>query len=318
MVETMAGIMLVLLSSVLNTAYAADEKALRAERYEAQKQRQQQKNERQNKIRESFANFRNFARELNLEYKEKSRSLEMEYRLQRVELKAQRDMKIADAEANMQQQLSQLFINPQTRDNREAIDKLRADMKIHADKVFEIKKQAAEIEHREFIDNENRKHKLLSERDQKALDKARALGLLDKHSPILARPIGGKLTRQEEQWNEKEKIEVEKLYKSNQRQLAEFIYGVKLREWEIANKQSDFKLEWDKKSELHDLNQEQALYNMLLLNPAGYSEGGQKEISEKMTDMSKRSRMINIKYKKINDQNRIKRSEERRKIRNLE
>ncbi len=317
MLKIIMGTLLVLLSSVNSiNIYAADEKALRAERYEAQKQRQQQKNERQSKNRESFAQFRRFTNELKLEYKEKSRSLETQYRLHKVELKAQRDMKIAEAEADMQQQINQLFINPQNSDNKEAAKKLRTEMKAHADKVFAIKKQAAEIEHKEFINNETSKHKSLSERDKIALDKAKALGLMDKYSPILATPIGGSLSRQEEQWNEKEKIEVEKLYKSNQRQLAEFIHGAKIREWEIANKNEDFKLKWDKKSELNELNQEQAFYNMLLVNPAGHSQASRKEISENIADMRKRNRMINIKYKKINDQNRIKRNEERRKMRN--
>jgi hypothetical protein len=214
----------------------------------------------------------------------------------------------------MQQSISQLMLDPNKAGKKESVEKLRADMKVYADKVYEIKKQAAQDEHNEAMENENNKHKRMSERDQKAMDKAKALGLLKKHTPILAQPIGGELTRQEERWNEREKIEVEKLYKSNQRQLAEFTNGAKLREWEMGNKREDFKLKWQKKNELHAINSEQSFFNSMFFTPDGNSPAKQQDMSKRMADISKRNRMINIKYKKISDQSRIKRSEERRKI----
>jgi hypothetical protein len=222
-------------------------------------------------------------------------------------------MKIAEAEAEMQQNISQLYLNPRSADSKEAIEKLKADMQAHQDKVFEIKKQAAQDEHNEYINNEINKNKLMSERDQKALEKAKALGLLIKHQPILAQPIGGGLTKQEERWNEREKQAVDKLYSSNQRQLREFSNGAKLREWEIENKREDFKLAWQKKSEIHALKNEQAFYSSLFAT-GGNMQASQQDMAAKMAEISKQNRMIEIKYRKINNQNRIKRNEQRRKI----
>jgi hypothetical protein len=307
------GLLALMIGMPYSAVFAKDDKALRAERYEAQKQRQQQVNERNRQNRDAIAEFRNFTRDLNQEYKERMRNMDTDYRIQKVDLKAQRDMKIADAEAEMQQSISQLYLNPKSADNKEAMEKLKVDMQAHQDKVFEIKKQAALDEHNEYINSENDKHKIMSERDQKALDKAKALGLLTKRQPILAQPIGGGLTKQEERWNEREKKEVDKLYSSNQRQLSEFTNGAKLREWEIANKREDFKLKWQKESELHALKNEQAFYSSIFAT-GGNMQANQQDIAAKMAEMSKQNRMIDIKYRKINDQNRIKRSEQRRKI----
>ena len=310
-----ASSLMVLLGMSNINAFAADDKALRAERHEAQMQRQQQKNERNRQNQRAVSEFRSYVRELKKEYQEIVRDLDTAYRLQKVDLKAQRDMKIAEAEANMQQSVSQLMFDPKKVGEEEAIKKFRADMKAHMDKVYEIKKQAAVDEHKEAMENENNKHKRMGERDQKALDKAEALGLKKKHSPILANPIGGALTRQEQHWNEREKAEVEKLYQGNRRQLAKFSTGAKLREWEMNNKREDFKLYWQQQDELHAINSEQAFYSSMFLSPDANSPARQQDMAKTMADISRQNRMIKIKYKKISDQNRIKRNEERRKIR---
>lgn len=308
------GLLMLMIGIPYSTVFAQDDKALRAERYEAQKQRQQQVNERNRQNRDAIAEFRNFTRDLNQENKERIRNLDTEFSMQKVDLKAQRDMKIAEAEAEMQQSISQLYLNPRSADSNEAVEKLKADMKAYQDKVFEIKKQAAQDEHNEYINNEINKHKLMTEHDQKALDNAKTLGLLTKHQPVLAQPIGGGLTQQEERWNEREKRKIDKLYSSNQRQLSEFSNGAKLREWEIENKREDFKLKWQKQSELHALNSEQSFYSSILVAPSGNMQANQQDLAVKMADISKQNRMINIEYQKISDQNRIKRSEQRRKI----
>ena len=174
------GLLMLMIGMPYSMVFAKDDKALRAERHEAQKQRQQQRNERNRKNSDALAEFRDYARDLKQEYREKARDMDTEYRLRKVDLKAQRDMKIAEAEAEMHQNINQLYLNPQAMDNKEATEKLKADMQAHADKVFAIKKQAAEDENNEFLDNETGKHKVLSERDQKALDKAKALGLMTR------------------------------------------------------------------------------------------------------------------------------------------
>jgi len=307
--------LMLLLSSMTNT-YAMDEKALRAERNKAQKQRQVEVNQRNRSNHESFAQFRTFIRELNKEVKEKTRELDTQYRIQKIELKGQRDMKMVEAETNMQKKISELLLN-QGAENKVSAAQFKAQIKTHADEVFNIKKQAANEEQKEYIDNETAKHKLLTKRDKKALEKAKELGLLDKKTRILAEPIGGSLTKREEQWNEREKKEVEKIHANNKRQLVEFNKGEEIREWEINNKHEDFNLKWEKETELHALNQEQVFYNALMFQPTEKGQSRQKEMSEKIAEISKRNRMINIKYKTIKNQNRVKRSEQRRKIRGM-
>ncbi len=307
------GLLLLMMSLPYSTAFAKDDRALRAERNEAQKKRQQQVNERNKKNHAAMADFRDFTRDLNQEYQEKTRGMDTDYRMQKIELKAQRDMKIAEAESEMHQNISQLYLNPQSMDNLKAMEKFKVDMKSHQDKVFAIKKQAATDEHNEYIGVEKNKHKVMSERDQQALDKAKALGLLTKQQPILAKPIGGALTSQEERWNKREQKEVERMYSNNQRQLREYTKGAKLREWEINNKREDFKLKWQKKSEIHALQNEQAYYNSFIA-AGGNMRLKQQELSAKMAEISKQNRMVNIKYSKIDKQNRLKRNTERRKM----
>lgn len=304
--------------AVSTAAGAADDKAIKAERSEAQKQRQQQKNERNKQNQAALSEFRAYARELKKEYQEKVRDLDTEYRLQRVGLKAERDGKIADVEAEMQQNISQLYLNPQQGDSQASIEKLKQDMKQHADKVFEIKKQAALDEHEEEMANELRKHEAMTERDEKARAKAESLGLLTKPKPILAKAIGGTLTDQEQRWNEREQKEVERLYESNKRQFGEFGYGAELREFDMKNKREDFKLHWQKKSELHANNSEQTYLNPLFAGAAADSgadaQARQQEMMKQMSEISKKNRHTNIKYSKIDAENRIKRGDARRKI----
>jgi len=295
---------------------AADDKALQAERREAQKQRQQQKNERAKLNREALQDFREFANEIRKEYTERARDLDTEYRLQKEELEAKRQIKIAEVDAELQKNTTRLFLNPASGEQA-SVEKLKADMKAYRDKAFVIKQQAALEEHEEFIRNEMRKHELLSERDDRALAKARELGLLDKPKPILAKPIGGELTRDEERWNEREHKDVQRMFDSNQRYVAEFKQGQALREWEIENKREDFRLKTEKARELHALNSEQSWINSLMFSPQGAGQTDaerQREFTNKLAEISRKTQEINIKYNKLKKQNNIRRGEERRKI----
>jgi hypothetical protein len=296
------------------TSFGADDKTVRAERQKAQKLRQQQKNDRNSEIRDASNSFREFARDLKMEYREKARDLDTEFRLQQVDMNAERDAKIAETEVELRQKISQLMLNPNQSSDEAAVEQLKADMKTYSDQIFEIQKQAAMEKHREYIDNELKKHQLLSERDEAALAMASDLGLRSQYEPILATPIGDGLTKQEKSWNEREKKEVVKLFKSNQRLLGEFLYGKELRQWEIEKKREDFNLKWQKKSELQALNLEQTFYSSALMQSSQGADFDQAAFNKRMTELQKQNQLINIKYKKIHDKNRIIRSEERRKM----
>lgn len=297
-----------------STLFAADDKTIRAERQKAQKLRQQQKNDRNSEIRDASNSFRDFARDLKMEYQEKARDLDTEFKLQQVDMNAERDAKIAETEIELRQKINQLMLNPNQSSDEAAVEQLKTDMKTYSDQIFEIKKQAAMEKHREFIDNELKKHQLLDERDEAALAMASDLGLRSQYEPILATPIGDGLTKQEKSWNEREKKEVERLFKSNRRLLGEFLYGKELRQWEIENKREDFDLKWQKKSELQALNLEQTFFSSALMQSSQGAEFDQAAFNKRMTELQKQKQLIDIKYKKIHDKNRIKRSEERRKM----
>ena len=309
-------VMMISLAAVLpiGTSVAVDDKSVKAERQEAQKFRQQQKNERNREIRDASQSFREFTRDLKKEYQESARDLDIDFKLRQVDMRAERNAKIAETEVEMQQKITQLFLNPGESNDAAAPDQLKADMKSYSDQLFEIKKQAAIDEHSENLKNQLEKHRLMDERDAAALDMASDLGLRGKYEPILAKPIGDGLTKQEEDWNAREKKEVEKLFNRNQRLLGEFLYGKKLRGWELDNKRADFDLGWQKKSELHTLNLEQSYYNSLFMQSSTDGEFDQKAFNERMSEIQKQNRLINIKYKKIRDKNRIKRTEQRRGI----
>lgn len=308
-------VMMLSLAAVLpiGTSIAVDDKSVKTERREAQKLRQQQKNERNREIQDASRLFREFTRDLKKEYQESARDLDVNFKLQQVDMRAERNAKIAEREAEMQQKITQLFLNS-AESSDAALDQLKADMKSYSDQLFEIKKQAAIEEHGEYTKNELEKHRLMDERDETALDKAGDLGLRGNYEPILAKPIGDGLTKQEENWNARENKEVEKLFKSNQRLLGEFLYGKKLRAWELDNKRADFELEWQKKSELNTLNLEQSYFNSLFMQSSADGEFDQKAFNERMSEFQKQNRLINIKYKKIRDKNRILRTEQRREI----
>lgn len=300
-----------------SSVFSAEDKAINLQRRDDQRQRQLEKNERNTNNNDALRAFRDYAKPLKKEYQQKSRDLDTEFKLLKVEMKAEHDSRIAIVEAEFQQSLTQLMMNPPTNDSQATVEKYRTDMKTYSDKVFAIKKQAATEEHEELIKHETNKQKLMSERDKLALDKAQELGLQKKFTPILAKPIGDGLTSSEKRWNDREIIEVDKLYNSNQRQLGEFVYGAKLREWSIENKREDFALKWKKLSELHELNGDQTYFNVLYATPSGDQQADAQAVAKRMSELSKQTRLINIKYKKINDQNRIRRQEQKKKIMGL-
>lgn len=299
---------------ILNPAVASDDKALQEQRREAQKQRQTEKNDRNKQIREATKTYREYSRDLKKDYQEQLRDLDTQFRLQQVDLRTERSAQISAAEADMQQKVMQLMTNPESQNTEAAMTKLRDEMKSHADRVFEIKRQAAQQEQTEIIANERSKHQLMTELDQLLLDEAKSLGLTEKYPPILATAIGDKLTTQEERWNEREMKDVERLFQTNQRLFREIRYRTPLHEWEIANKQEDFELEWQKRAELHALNSENSFYNLMFTQTASGGEIDQQELTRRATELSQRIQEVNRKHQNTLAKNRILRAEEKRKI----
>ncbi len=302
------------LASFANPAPAAESKELRKQRQDAQKERQAQKNERNSEINEATTAFREFTRELKVDYQEQTRELDTDFELRRVELKADHDARIAGAEAEYQKKLSSLFMKPGGEFDQQAMERMQAEGKAFADEQFALNRQSAEEFHRERIANQERKNALLTEADQMALDEASSLELTGQYPPILATPMGDGLTKQEQRWNKQEKKEVAKLEKRNRNTLSAFRNGGKLRKWEIENLNEDFKLTWDEKAELHALDSQQLIYNAMFMGAAQGGTVDQQDFMAKLAEINEQKKLINIEYRKIRDQNRIKRRKEKKAI----
>ena len=150
--------------------------------------------------------------------------------------------------------------------------------------------------------------------DHKALDEAANLGLTGAYQPILATPIGGELTAQEERWNEREKKAVMKHEEQNRKLLAEFRNGAKLRQWEIDNLDEDFRMTWEEKDKVHALDVEQKVVNSMLTGAGQGDQIDQQQWMKQIQELGAEKRRINTEYRKIRDKNRIKRREQRKAI----
>jgi len=301
--------------SLVATAATTDEAGeLKARQQAAHKERLQQKQERKLAITEAQKTFREFTRELKLDYQQQLQDVETEWQLKQVEFNADHASHIASAEADYKKKLSALVMNPSNTLDEQTLARLQEQNKAYADELFGLRKLAAEELQRELIAIEKRKNALLKERDQIALEKASALGLTDKYTPILATPIGDSLTAREEKWNEKEISNVTRIMEQNQKYLSEYKTGEALRKWELDNVREDFRLTWEQNAEEHALDSENLLYNSFLVQGSQGAEFDQQQFMDKMAEFEKQKQLIKIKYQKIRDQNRIKRSAQRKKI----
>lgn len=296
-------------------APADNDKELRTQRREAQKERQQIRKARTEEVREARRTFQSFLQDLNQEYQQKLRDLDTEYELTRVELEADRDAKIAAATAEHQKKTSNLLMQPGIQYDDAAIEELHDEWKTHSKALFALRREFAERRHEEELGNERRKHELLLERDREALEEASRLGLTKDYEPILATPIGDALTDKEERWNEKQREEVAKLREQNLRLISDIQTGARLREWEMENLRQDFEMTWRKKSELQELEDGQVFYNALLMREQQDGEIDRQSFMSHIAELTKERELIRIKYEKIEKQNQIKRREERREIR---
>lgn len=291
---------------------AADSKELQNQRRAAQKERQARKNDRSKALSDATRTFRDYVLELNLDYRDRVKALATDFELQRVALKADHDARVAGAEAEYQKKLSSLFMRPGSALDEETIEGLRAEGKAFADQMFALRKQGAEELHRARVENEMRKNALWSERDNLAMDQGATLGLTDSYEPILATPIGGDLTDQEERWNEREKKEVAKLMERNRQILREYRNGRALREWELGNLNQDFERTWNEQEELHALDADQIMYNALLMQAAQDGQVNQQKLMARMAEINEQKKLIAIKYRKERDEARIRRREEKK------
>lgn len=301
---------------ILQPAYAttADEKALYQQRLEAQRERQKRVNERNREINEATRDFRSLTQELKTEYREKLKSLDTELELRKVDIKAEHATRITTVESEYQASIMDAYMGTGGENASRTPEQLGEETKAHAEKVYALKKRYAEELHAETVAHEKRKDELLTEMDQKALDEARSLGLMDSIAPILATPIGGELTPQEQRWNDREKKEVVKLEERNRKTISELRNGAKLRQWEIDNLDEDFKLTWQEKAEIHALDAEQTIVNSMM---TGSGQGGQVDAQQamaKIREIGEKQQKIKIEYRKQRDKNRIERREKRKQI----
>ena len=132
------------------------------------------------------------------------------------------------------------------------------------------------------------------------------------YAPILARPIGGELTRQEEQWNQREEQEVAKIAERNAKLLATYRNGQRLRDWERANAEEDFRLQWEEDAERQAITAQHSVYGMLLQPAQGEAAG--QAFMERAAELAEQDRLIQIRYQQIKQENGIKRREEKKRI----
>ena len=146
------------------------------------------------------------------------------------------------------------------------------------------------------------------------LDEAAALGLTGSNQPILATPIGGELTDQEQRWNEREKKAVVKHEEQNSKLLAEFRNGAKLRQWAMDNLNEDFRLTWEEKDKVHALDVEHKVVNGMMTGAGSGGPADQQQWMKQIQELGAEKRKINTEYHKINAKNRIERGEQRKAI----
>lgn len=296
------------------TAGAQTDKELRDQRSAAQKERNEKKKERDREIADASRELREHARELETEYREKLRQVDVDFELKKVELQAGHQAKVATAEAEFQKKLSAAMMAPGAQDLQQRMAQFEVEMKAMSSELFRLKQEAAGIEHKERMAVEARKHEMLGEMDQAVLRKAESLGLTREHAPILASPIGGALTRPEEQWNERERKEVKAIAERNGKALAKYANGAKLREWERANMEEDFRLAWEEKRELNELASQRMLFGAFMLQADPSKPADAQSLTDRLAEVDRQEKLIKIRYDQLRKENAIKRREERRKL----
>lgn len=296
------------------TAGAQTDKELRDQRSAAQKERTEKKRQRDREVADASRNLREYARELDTGYREKLRQVDVGFELKRVELEAGHKAKVAAAETEFMKNLSVAMRASENQDMQQRIAQLEVEMKAMSAELFRLKEEAAAIEHKERMAIEARKHELLAEMDQAVLRKAENLGLTREHPPVLATPIGGELTRSEEQWNERERNDVRTIAVRNRAALAKYTNGAKLRAWERGNTEEDFRLAWDEKRELNELASRRILFGAFMLQTDPSKPADAEALTNRLAEAEHQEKLVKIKYDQLRKTKAIERREARRKL----
>jgi len=298
----------------VSQVHAKESKELRKQRQVAQKERQAEKTARNREIAEAIKSFGEFTRGLKPEYKTLLKEVDIEFELTQVDLQSERASKIAQAEAEYQKKWTSLYMPAGGHMNRDTLKEIEQEGKAYSNELFRIKEEAAQIAHKEKMVSEKKKHALLQEMDNRALEEAASLGLTEKYEPIMATPIGGELTPQETRWNKREEKDIERIHQRNLKIIREFKNGGKLREWERKNLDDDFELQWQEKRELHALESQQMFFNSLLMQSAQGAEVNQQEIMTKFAELGKQTKLVKIKFDKIRKKESIIRRGEKKNL----
>ncbi len=296
------------------TAGAQTDKELRDQRSAAQKERNEKKKQRDREMADALRELREHARQLDTDYRERLRQVDVDFELKRVELEAGHKAKVAAAEAEFMKKLSVAMTASGNEDMQQRIARLETETKAMSSELFRLRQDAAGIEHKERMAVAARKHELLAEMDQTVLRKAASLGLTREPAPVLASPIGGELTRPEEQWNERERKEVRTIAERNDKALAKYANGAKLREWERANLDEDFRLAWEEKRELDELVSQRMLFRSFMLQADPSRPADAQSFTDRLAEAEHQEKLIRIKYDQLRKTKAIERREARRKL----
>lgn len=293
-------------------ALAQDEKELRAQRGEANRVRSEERKQRNQELSDATRELREYSRELEAAYKLEAGDLETAFRLQEVQLRADSAARIARAETEFQKEFTGAMFNQGAEPDAQRLQAMGDNAKAYGEGLFTLKRQAAEELHRARMQAEGEKDRLRDTLDQSVLARAAELGLTRDYAPIVARPIGGELTRQEEQWNQREEQEVAKIAARNAKLLAPYRNGQRLREWERATAEEDFRLKWEEEAERQAVTAQHSVYGALLQPEQGDAAG--QAFLERAAELAEQERLIQIRYQQIKQENTIKRREEKKRI----
>jgi len=89
-----------------------DDAALREERRNAKKERQELRSDRREEIRDAQRELREYARDLEREYRERLREMDVAFQLRRTDLDAERKSKLAEAQSEIQAKMTSLYMQP--------------------------------------------------------------------------------------------------------------------------------------------------------------------------------------------------------------
>lgn len=293
-------------------AFAQDEKELRAQRSEAHKARSDERRQRNQDLSDATRELRDYASELEKAYKPEAQELDTAFRLEEVRLRAEGAERVARAETEFQKEYTAAMLAQSGELDAQRLRAMEDNAKAYGERLFALKRQAAEEVHRAHMQAEADKDRLRDALDQKVLTRAAELGLTRDYAPILARPVGGELTRQEEQWNQREEKEVAKIAERNAKLLAPYRNGQRLRDWERANTEEDFRLHWEEAAERQVLTARYSVYGMLLQPAQGEAAG--QAFMERAAELAEQERLIQIRYQQIRQENTIKRRDEKQRI----